>query len=325
MQFNESLLFLSSFKNIVLINNQSSISQNDTIPIVSKENQNEGYLFLLVFDLLIFCSLTYTTYTASKKLERENLKPDDFRLNFIKWLVIANGLRALSLIFILIISNPNGNNGISWINSLLHVGPAFVFVSSYMYLATLFSDIYYTTIDYKNHLLRPALTIIINGGYMFLGLIALITLFCRAYKIFFYISELLMALLYLVLGSVLVYFGNKVSEIFKAKSQQNFLESSESENNLGFMCVCIGGLFLLKGVSGVLGGVGAFDPPNHNVYDFFWFLILEVLPTIIFIYTSKNKDKGKVNGNIDKSNTSMNEIDIESQRNTSYRPPFEKE
>ena len=232
MQARESLFFLSSLR-FILLNNQAgnNNTNNDTMPFVSKENQNEGYLFLLLFDLLIFCSLTYTTYTSSKKIEKESLNPEDFRLNFIKWLVLANGLRTLSLIFILIIINPNGNNGISWINSILHIVPAFVFVSSYMYLATFFSDIYYTTIDYRNHLLRPALTIIINGGYLFLALIALITLIARTYKGFFYISELLMALLYLVLGSVIIYFGKKVSEIFKSKSQQNNFDTNERDKN----------------------------------------------------------------------------------------------
>lgn len=323
MQARESLFFLSSLR-IILLNNEpgNNNTNNDTLPFVSKENQNEGYLFLLLFDLLIFCSLTYTTYTSSKKLEKESLNPEDFRLNFIKWLVLANGLRTLSLIFILIISNPNGNNGISWINSILHIVPAFVFVSSYMYLATFFSDIYYSTIDYRNHLLRPALTIIINGGYLLLALIALITLIARTYKAFFYISELLMALLYLVLGSVIIYFGKKVSEIFKSKSQQNNFDTNDRDKNLGFMSFSIGGLFLLKGVSGVLGGLGAYDPPNHNVYDFFWFLVLEVLPTVIFIYVSKNKDS---NNNNDSPRSTINEFEMGSQRNTSYRPPFEKE
>ena len=323
MQARESLFFLSSLR-IILLNNEpgNNNTNNDTLPFVSKENQNEGYLFLLLFDLLIFCSLTYTTYISSKKLEKESLNPEDFRLNFIKWLVLANGLRTLSLIFILIISNPNGNNGISWINSILHIVPAFVFVSSYMYLATFFSDIYYSTIDYRNHLLRPALTIIINGGYLLLALIALITLIARTYKAFFYISELLMALLYLVLGSVIIYFGKKVSEIFKSKSQQNNFDTNDRDKNLGFMSFSIGGLFLLKGVSGVLGGLGAYDPPNHNVYDFFWFLVLEVLPTVIFIYVSKNKDS---NNNNDSPRSTINEFEMGSQRNTSYRPPFEKE
>ena len=324
MSLYKILFLICSFKTIILKNETSNnITNNDTLPYISKENQNDGYLFLLLFDLLIFCSLTYTTYTSSKRLEKESLNPEDFRLNFIKWLVLANGLRTLSLIFILIISNPNGNNGISWINSVLHIAPAFVFVSSYMYLAIFFSDIYYSTIEYRNLLLRPALTIIINGGYILLGLIALITLVSRTFKAFFYISELLMALLYLVLGSVIIYFGNKVSQIFKSKSQQNNFDSNERDNNLGLMSYSIGGLFLLKGVSGVLGGLGAYDPPNHNIYDFFWFLILEILPTVIFIYISKNKES---NNNFNETpRSTINEFELGSQRNTSYRPPFEKE
>ena len=104
-----------------------------------KENENEGYLYLLIIDLLIFSSLTYTTYNSSKKVEIEEMKiaktekednSQQFRSYLMKWLVIANALRTLSLIFIIIISNPNGNNGISWINSVLHVVPAFVFVTS---------------------------------------------------------------------------------------------------------------------------------------------------------------------------------------------------
>ena len=322
MSFNNTLYLFSSLGSIILKANPVNKSNNDTLPYESKENQNEGYIFLLIFDLLIFCSLTYITYTSSKKLQGENLSPEDFRLNFIKWLVLANGLRTLSLLFILIINNPNGNNGISWVNSILHIAPAFVFVSSYVYLATFFSDLYYTNIEYRNHLLRPVLTIIINGGYIFLTLVALITLLLKAYKIFFYISELLMALLYLVLGTVIIYFGKKVSEIFKTQQQDNF-NSNDQDKRLSIMSFSIGGLFLLKGVSGVLGGIGAYNPPNHNVYDFFWFLILEVLPTVIFLYFGKTKTQ-----NINDSDTprsSINDFEMGSQRNSSYRPPFEKE
>ena len=92
-----------------------------------------------------------------------------------------------------------------------------------------------------------------------------------------------MTLLYLVLGSVIIYFGKKVSE--------KFIDSNENGKNLGFIYFSIGGLFLLRGVSGVIRDIGVYDPQNHNAYDFYWFLILEVLPTVIFIYVSKNKDK----------------------------------
>ena len=324
MSLNKAISIIASFNNTILSQNDlSNKTNNDSSPYVSEENKNEGYLFLLVFDLLIFCSLTYTTYTSAKRLEKEVESPEEFRLKFIKWLVLANGLRSLSLLFILIISNPNGNNGISWINSLLHVAPAFVFLSSYMYLATFFSDTYYFTIDYRNHLLKPALTILINVGYILLTIIALITLAARTFKAFFYISELLMALLYLVLGSVIVYFGHKVSEVFQSKSQADNFESNKKQQTFGFMSFSIGALFILKGVSGILVGVGLYEPGNQNIYDFFWFLILEVLPTVIFIYFSKIKISNNYNNDTPRS--SVNELDLSSVRNTSYRPPFEKE
>ena len=64
MAFNNTHFLLKSFNAIILNNN---ISDNDTSPYISQDNENEGYLYLLLFDLLIFCLLTYITYTSSKK------------------------------------------------------------------------------------------------------------------------------------------------------------------------------------------------------------------------------------------------------------------
>jgi hypothetical protein len=309
-----------SFNNsLIRTNETNSIPDNDTSPYVSEENENDGYLYLLVIDLLIFSSLTYKTYVTSKKTEAQSDSSDNFKNSLIKWLVISNALRSLSLIFIIIINNPNGNNGISWVNQILHVVPAFVFVTSYIYLAIFFSDIYYKIEGYLNHLLRPALTIMINSGYFFLALIAIITLLAKAYKSFFYISELLMALLYLVLGCVMIYCGKIASSLFEGKTSYNAILY---ENTLKKMSYSIGALFLLKGVSGVLEGIGLYSPPNHNVFDFFWFLILEILPTVIYIYYS-----GFLTFETEPADTpreTLNDNEIASQRSTSYRPSFEK-
>jgi hypothetical protein len=55
--------FLSDNKTILESNitNSNNITNNDTSPYTSEENENEGYLYLLIIDLLIFSSLTYTT------------------------------------------------------------------------------------------------------------------------------------------------------------------------------------------------------------------------------------------------------------------------
>ncbi len=201
--------------------------------------------------------------------------------------------------------------------------PAFVFVTSYIYLAIFFSDIYYKIEGYLNHLLRPALTIMINSGYFFLALIAIITLLAKAYKSFFYISELLMALLYLLLGYVIFYYGRKASQIFESQGRNSNYESHQKDpNNFGVMGLSLGGLFLLKGICGLLEGIKVFSPPNHNVFDFFWFLILEVSPTAIVIYLSKIIIKNKEE---DTPRNTLNEMESSFQRDSSYKPDFEKD
>jgi hypothetical protein len=169
-------------------------------------------------------------------------------------------------------------------------------------------------------MLRPALIIMINSGYFFLALIAIITLLSKAYKSFFYISELLMALLYLALGCVMIYCGKMASSLFEGKTSYNAIKY---ENTIKKMSYSIGALFLLKGVSGVLEGIGLFSPPNDNVFDFFWFLILEILSTFIYIYYSRFLIFE--NEPADTPRETVNDNDNASQRSTSYRPPFEKE
>ena len=324
MSLKEIVYQIMSFNNSILSSNITNITNNipnnDTSPYISKENENEGYLYLLVIDLLIFSSLTYKTYITSKKQELQIDNSEDFKASLIKWLVISNAFRTLSLIFIIIINNPNGNNGISWVNSILHVVPAFLFVTSYIYLVLFFQDFFYKFDGYFSHLLRPILTIMINSGYFFLALIGIITLLAKAYKSFFYISELLMALLYLVLGCVEIHYGKITANLFEEK--KNY-ENLLLQNTLRKMSYSIGFLFLLKGVTGVLEGIGAYSPPNHNVFDFFWFLILEILPTVIYLYYSQYLIIP-----VEQTNTpreTLNDNEVASQRSTSYRPSFEKQ
>ena len=292
----------------------------------NNQKNNSQYLWMLIFDLLIFFSLTLTSYTSSKRLKV--LNSDDFRLKFIKGLVLANGIRTLSLIFIIILGNPLGNNPSSWLNSLLHIVPAFIFVSAYMYLATFLADLYYTNINYHNHLIKPVLLFIVVCGYIILAIVAFFTFVFQAFKAFHYISEFLMALLYLILGSITVYFGRKVSEILKHEQIDN--NNSEIKNpmssRISLLSYSIGGLFLIKGLSGVLTGITLIQIKTFpNIYDFFWFLILEIAPTVIFIAI------GKVNEPVTESPRPTMEIEMDTTLyyrgdtiTNSYVPPFSK-
>jgi hypothetical protein len=79
------------------------------------------------------------------------------------------------LVFIIILENKSGNDPASWFNYLFHVVPAFVFVSAYMYLVTFLADLYYSNIEYNNHLAKPALLLIVVSAYIILAMMALIT------------------------------------------------------------------------------------------------------------------------------------------------------
>ena len=314
-----------NFSNITFISFQQQNESNNTEieEITKRQNQNK-YIWLLLLDLLIFFSLTLTSYASSKKLKLKNKNNSyDFRYKFLKGLTAANGIRSISLIFIIFLGNPYENNPKTWFNSLLHIIPSFIFYSAYMYLCTFLSDIYYSHIEYNNHLIKPILVFIVVIGYIILSILAFFTFVFQSFIKFYLISELLIVILYLVLGSLIVYFGNKVSSIFINRIEK-FDNKSEMGKKVKTLSFSIGGLFILKGFSGLFTGISILDPREYpNIYDFFWFLILEIGPTVIIIYIGKKKNSK------DESERPSMDIDIdnsyrESSFSNSFRPPFIK-
>jgi len=194
-------------------------------------------------------------------------------------------VRAISLIFIIVLENRSGNNPASWFNYLCHTVPAFIFVSAYMYLVTFLADLYYTSIEYNNHLAKPALLLICVSAYIILALMALITfgkiysfinniLAAQLFKSFAYSSEFLMAVVYCILGSMIIYYGNKIAGLFSIRNYR----SNDSNNDIGqklqILSLSVGGLFLLKSLCGLLTAFhffGDFYPLSigANTWDFF--------------------------------------------------------
>lgn len=186
----------SSIENPIGSNGQTDL---DYPQILEDKERHSSYLWLIVIDLLIFIGLTVILYSSSKKLIPKNGTAnsiaDDFKPKFVKGLIYANGsnyikiiymilVRAISLIFIIVLENRSGNNPASWFNYLCHTVPAFIFVSAYMYLVTFLADLYYTSIEYNNHLAKPALLLICVSAYIILALMALITFGNNIFKNF---------------------------------------------------------------------------------------------------------------------------------------------
>jgi hypothetical protein len=172
----------------------------------------------------------------------------------------------------------------------MHVVPAFVFVSAYMSLVTLLSDTYYSYSNYNNHFAKPALLMVVVCCYIILAVVGLITfgkknylfkinfkyLVSKSFKTFAYLSEFLIGLIYLVLGTMIIYYGEKIALVVAVRQYSNTFEPTTNDMSvkLRILSVTIGGLFLLKSLFGLLTAMKFFDDfypvsIGANVWDFF--------------------------------------------------------
>jgi hypothetical protein len=87
-----------------------------------------------------------------------------------------------------------------------------------------------------------------------------------------------MAVVYMILGAMTVYYGEKISELFALKNSRSYDPSSNVGQKLRTLSVSIGCLFLLKSLCGLLTSLhifGDFYPVSigANIWDFFVFII----------------------------------------------------
>lgn len=83
-----------------------------------------------------------------------------------------------------------------------------------------------------------------------------------------------MAVVYSILGTMIVYYGEKISELFTIKNTRSYDPSNDIGKKLRVLSLSIGGLFLLKSFCGFLTAFhffGDFYPVaiGANVWDFF--------------------------------------------------------
>ena len=89
-----------------------------------------------------------------------------------------------------------------------------------------------------------------------------------------------MAIVYLILGTMIIYYGEKISNLFAITNSNN---NDNNDNEIGLklriLSISIGGLFLIKSLCGFIAGFhlfGNFYPTSigANVWDFFVILFL---------------------------------------------------
>jgi len=273
-------------------NLESEVEVEDSV-YTDKADLHSEYLYLLFIDLVAFLALFFLAYNSLKKLKIRLEREDDPKFKIVNGLIAANGLRALSLIVVIVLENNSGNSPTAWVNYLAHVVPSLTFVSAYMALIYLLADYYYTLKDETNHIVYPILRIIVVSGYIVIALIALISFASKQFKMFMYSSEFVIGVVYIITSSMIIYYGQLIGNFFLEKYKY---ETRISTSKIHLITRLVGGLFFLKGVFGLITAFRVFDDiyPTYfgaNVWDFMMMLITEISPTFVFVALSSRKPK----------------------------------
>lgn len=197
------------------------------IDILNEETyHSEGhseFLYLLFINLLLFIVLFFLAYNSLKKLKIKLDRRDDPKFKIINGLVVANGVRAVSLIIVIVLENNSSNSPTAWINYLSHIIPSMIFVSAYMGLIYILADYYYEIKDESNHIVYPTLRIIVVSGYIIIAMIGLISFASKQFKMFMYSSEFIIGIVYIITSSMIIYYGQLIGNFL--------LEKYKFENN----------------------------------------------------------------------------------------------
>lgn len=208
----------NSTKVDILDKDIDNINDNDF-----NNEMHSHFLYLLFINLLIFIILFFLAYNSLKKLKIKLDREDDPKFKIINGLVVANGLRAVSLIVVIVLENNSSNNPTAWVNYLAHVIPSMIFVSAYMGLIYILADYYYEIKDETNHIVYPALRIIVVSGYIIIALLGLVSFVSKQFKMFMYSSEFVIGVVYIITSSMIIYYGQLIGNFL--------LEKYKFENN----------------------------------------------------------------------------------------------
>lgn len=199
----------------------------------SIENFNHpDNLYLLVLNLLIFIALFFLAYHSLKAVKKKLGRENDQKIKIANGFVFANGVRAFSLIIVILLENNSGDSPTAWINYLAHVVPSMMFLSGYMGLVNLLVEYYYLFKNQSNHLVNLILRVIVVFGYFLIAMIALISFAFQSFKSFAYNSEFVIGVVYIAIGTMFVYYGNKIVAFLR---ELNKYEVSETAPKVSFI------------------------------------------------------------------------------------------
>jgi len=216
------------------ISNLNDVDNIDSIDTLIESDKHPDGLYLLIIDLIAFLALFFLAYASSKSLKKRLDRENDPKFKIINGLIVANGIRAISLVIVILLENNSGDSPTAWVNYLAHVFPSMMFLSGYMALVYLLADYYYTIKDETNHIVYLSLRIIVVASYALLAIIALITFATKSFKSFAYNSEFIIGISYFIVASMIIYFGQLIGNFFeqlhKFEQNQSYFKVSKTYN-----------------------------------------------------------------------------------------------
>lgn len=200
----------------------SNVNIEDSNQPIVESDQHGNNIYLLIIDLVAFIALTILCYYSKKRIEENTEISEDengLKIQFIRTLISANILRAISLIIIISIENNSGNNPTGWINFIVHAVPTMLFCSAYMVIVIILANAYYKMRDQTNFVVEASLKTIIVIGYVLLAIVALVTFTTKNFKTFAYISVFVIGIIDICIGSMIIYYGQLMTRISEEKNR----------------------------------------------------------------------------------------------------------
>lgn len=103
-----------------------------------------------------------------------------------------------------------------------------------MGLIIIISEIYYSSINFQNHLVKPTLLMVTAVSNILLVIVALATLVTKAYLLFGYLAELLIGIGYCFISLSFLYYGDKLAEIVKVQRDDISERNRKKQEQLSY-------------------------------------------------------------------------------------------
>ncbi len=271
---------------------------------------HEKYISLLFILFFCFGFLAYFLFNLSKKFLINGEKFFDSKAisqkySITKNLAIACLLRCASITYIIICENKTGYDILSFFNYLCHLIPSFIFITIFYYYIQFLIEKYYEMLTKKNQIFfAPTIQFFLYLIFAIVSLIGIACLSTRKFKVFYYMSDCILCILCMILGTIYLIYGCKIAGYY---SNYTYLDSQEKfliYQRILLISSIVGCTHLIRGFINFFISIGWFKEiyPTFmevNIWDFLVFFTCECISSLVIGFSKKDKRRDFVDSDIE--------------------------